>query len=98
MSDVEKTADPHFQEILKQSGLPPDTTKGQFMAFALKRALKRAAWSALIFAAIAVVLLWHYAPDMLFQILGVPYVVLSVAAPFLMIVGFFYIGYRVVKL
>jgi hypothetical protein len=89
--------DEYFQSILAESGLPPETTKGQYMWHATKRALKKTMWVMLIFAGFTAVLLWNFAPDMLLQIVGIPIVALGVAWPFLMFIGFFYIGYLIVK-
>lgn len=97
MTEENNNADDYFQNILRERGLPPETTKGQYLWHAAKRALKRMAWTLLIFAGFAAVILWHFAPDMLLQLLGIPYVALSVAWPFIVLFGFFYLGYLIVK-
>jgi len=97
MTEENNNADEYYQNVLRENGLPPETTKGQYMWWALKRATKRTASVVLIFAGFAAVLLWHFAPDMLLQIVGVSFVALGVAWPFLVIIGGVYIGLLIVK-
>lgn len=93
----ENNNDEYYQSLLRESGLPLETTRGQYMWHATKRALKRTMWAMLIFAGFAAVLLWHFAPDLLIQLVGVPIVMLRVAWPFLSIIGLLYIGYLIMK-
>jgi len=97
MTKENNDTDEYFQNILQENGLPPETTKGQYMWWALKRATKRAGWVALIFTGFSAVVLWHFAPDMLLQIVGVLFVALGIAWPFLVIIGGVYIGLLIVK-
>jgi hypothetical protein len=87
----------HFQNVLREHNLPPETTKAQFVWHATKHGLKMGAWGLLIMSGISLVMLWHFAPEMVFQILGVPYVALSVAAPILIAAGAIYLGHLLVK-
>ena len=97
MSDEEKASDTYFQQMLSSNNLPPETTKGQYMWWALKRAIKSLAWVVLFFGGFTLVILWNFAPDLFFEIVGAPFVILGIALPFLMIAGFIYIGYLVVR-
>ncbi|MGE3335525.1 MAG: hypothetical protein AB7I36_17920 [Rhodospirillaceae bacterium] len=97
MTEENGNTDEYYQNILRENGLPPETTKGQYLWYATKRALKRAAWMTLIFAGFTAFLLWHFAPDALYQLFGGFLVALAVAWPFVATIGLFYIGYLVVK-